>query len=394
MSLDTPDDVLGMSDEDFLKLNDPESLGSGSESPVEETPSPSIPEADGGAVTDPEASAAAPTESGEGDTNASAVDPTVTPTPPVPDAGTDAGAGDQGELPLEQPEGDTTPFKAPSNEEAQAFFVQVMKPFKANGKMIELRSPDEAVSLMQMGANYTRKMQELQPHRKTLLMLQNNNLLDPDKLSFLIDLDRGDPEAVKKFVKDRGIDPLDIDTSTDPAYLGGNHQVTDEEATFRATLEEISSTPAGQEVLQEVSDRWDNTSKEVLWKHPEILGIIQTQRETGVYAAIVAEMDRQITVGKLRADMPFLEAYKAVGDQLYSPSGQANAGTGTVQPEPQPAAPQVLATRVATPKSTPSNHDKAVAASPTRSTPKTASNFVNPLSMSDDDFLKLMENRV
>lgn len=384
MSQDTPSDVLGMSDEDFLKLNDPESLDSSESNAGEETTPPPSEEADGEAGTDPEASVAAPEGAGEGETDASVVNP-VTP------SADEQGGEQQGELPLET-SGEEAPAKGETDY--QAFYNQIMKPFKANGKMIELRNPDEAISLMQMGANYTRKMQELQPHRKTLLMLQNNNLLDPDKLSFLIDLDRGDPEALKKFIKDRGIDPLDIDTSTDPAYLGGNHQVTDEEAAFRASLEELSSTPTGQETLQEINGRWDNTSKEVLWKHPEILGIIQEQRDNGVYANIVAEIDRQVTLGKLRADTPFLEAYKAVGDQLYSPSGQPVAGTGTVQPELQPAAPQVLATRAATPKVTPSNHDKALAASPTRSTPNKASGVINPLSMSDDEFLKLMENRV
>lgn len=54
---------------------------------------------------------------------------------------------------------------------------------------MQVNSVDEAIQLMQMGANYTRKMQELQPHRKTLLMLENNGLLDEGKLSFLIDSD-------------------------------------------------------------------------------------------------------------------------------------------------------------------------------------------------------------
>ena len=65
-------------------------------------------------------------------------------------------------------------------------YEKLMAPFKANGKMITPRSPEEAISLMQMGANYTRKMQELQPYRKVMLMLQNNGLMDEEKLSFLI----------------------------------------------------------------------------------------------------------------------------------------------------------------------------------------------------------------
>jgi hypothetical protein len=222
-------------------------------------------------------------------------------------------------------------------------------------------------------------------------MLQNNNLLDHDKLSFLIDLEKGDPEAVKKFVKDRGIDPMDIDTSTDPAYLGGNHRVSDEEAVFRSTLEDLRSTPEGVETLTEVNNRWDNTSKELLWKNPEVLNAIQEQRTSGVYDAIVAEMERQQTVGKLPATIPFLEAYKIVGDQLVEAySGQ----TQNTVSAPTTPAPTVLATRVAAPKSPISNNDRASAAAPTRGTAPRAQVFENPLAMSDDEFLVKMANRV
>jgi len=52
------------------------------------------------------------------------------------------------------------------------------QPIAANGKTIEIRDADEAVRLMQMGANYTRKMQELAPQRKMLAMLREHELLD------------------------------------------------------------------------------------------------------------------------------------------------------------------------------------------------------------------------
>lgn len=386
-------DFLGMTDEEFLNLNEPASVGSDDESSSAPL---TLDGGEGAANQEPEASAAEPTGSGVGETEAAPENPAPTTLAADPAAKADP-VGEVANIPtdntgpVEEAVGNEG-LKTPSAEEAQAFFMQVMRPFKANGKMVELRSPDEAISLMQMGANYTRKMQELQPHRKTLLMLQNNNLLDADKLSFLIDLDRGDPEAVKKFIKDRGIDPLDIDTSTDPAYLGGNHQVSDEDVAFRTTLDELSSTPAGQETIQEIHSRWDNVSKEMLWKHPDLLSVIQEQRELGVYATISAEIERLQTLGKLRADMPFLEAYKIVGDQLVAESGVAQGQSEA--PAPVSQTPQVLATRAAAPKSPAKNSDQVAAAAPTRGTPTAAQDHVNPLMMADDEFLKLMENRV
>lgn len=269
------------------------------------------------------------------------------------------------------------------------FYEKVMAPFVANGKTIKLKNVDEAIQLMQMGANYTRKMQDIAPHRKVLTMLQNNGLLDEGKLSFLIDLDKKNPEAVKKLVKDSGIDPMEIDTSVEPNYRAGDHRVTDDEVNFKTVLDEVTSTPTGAETVKVINDTWDPTSKEALWKSPEIVAVIHSQREDGTYAKIVEEMDRQRTLGQILPNVPFLQAYKQVGDQLYG----APAGGGTQADKGTPAGakqePVVVATRTAEPKAEVKNGDKAAAASTTRTTPRKAQPLVNPLGMSDEEFLKL-----
>lgn len=279
----------------------------------------------------------------------------------------------------------------------KSFYEKIMAPFTANGKKIELKDPAEAVQLMQMGANYTRKLQELAPHRKILAMLGNNQLLDEGKLSFLIDLDKGDPEAIKKLIKDKGMDPLDIDTNIEPAYQGGSHAVSDQEVAFRTQLEDLSSTDTGKQTLHEVNDKWDQASKDMLFQSPEVLSIIHSQRETGIYSKITDEMDRQRTLGQLSATTPFLEAYKTVGDQLqaagvFNNLGQSNATTEqsniTTGASAAKPTPEVVTTRAATPKPIVDNGDRAGAASPSRSAPGTAKEVKNFLAMSDEDFLK------
>ncbi|MFP3556417.1 hypothetical protein SB861_37740 [Paraburkholderia sp. SIMBA_049] len=280
----------------------------------------------------------------------------------------------------------------------EQFYKQVMAPFKANGKTIELRTPEEAVQLMQMGANYTRKMQDIQPHRKTLLMLENAQLLDPDKLSFLIDVSNGDQKAIQKLLKDKGVDPMSIDTSEDSNYLGGNHKVSDDEANFRTTLSDLGSSEEGKQTLQAVNSTWDQASKEVLWKQPDILTVIHQQRENGVYDRISTEVNRLQALGQIPAGTPFIQAYKAVGDVMQSqgkladlvkpsPAGSAETVHTHTQAEP-------VVTRVAAPKSSVANGEQASAAAATRSTPGKAEKVVNPLALSDDEFLKQMQNRV
>lgn len=269
-------------------------------------------------------------------------------------------------------------------------YNQIMTPFKANGKLIELKSPAEAISLMQMGANYTRKLQDIQPHRKMLMMLENNGLLDEGKLSFLIDLDKKDPEAIKKLVKESGIDPLDIDLDK-VTYRPGDHSVSNDEATFRSTMADlIKSEPTGQETVTEIYENWDDASKEVLWKQPELMTTIHEQRENGIYATITAEVDRLTTLGQIPPNTPFLQAYKAVGDHLAAEAKAAEGGDKTEIESPK----VVVKSRAAAPKSKLDNGDKANAASPTRGSPKAAGTTVNPLAMDDTEFLKQMEGRL
>lgn len=261
------------------------------------------------------------------------------------------------------------------------FYEKIMTPFKANGKLITLKTPEEAIQLMQMGANYTRKMQAIAPYKKTLLMLENNGLLDEDKLSFLIDLDKKNPEAIKKLIKDAGIDPMDIDTSTEPQYKEGSHKVSNEEAAFMTVLDDLKQSQDGMQTIKEINSNWDDASKNILWSSPDIMRTIHQQRENGVYQLIVDEMERQRTLGNISPETPFLVAYKQIGDALVA--------------NKQKAVPQPVAVKVKTVKtSTVKNNEKAKAAAPNRTTPSAPKRFINPLAMSDEEFLKQMKDRL
>lgn len=284
---------------------------------------------------------------------------------------------------LDQKEDTIQNNKTNSNIDYKSFYEKVMAPLKANGKTIQLRSPEEAIQLMQMGANYTKKMQAIAPYRKIITMLESQQLLDEDKLTFLIDLNKKNPEAIKKLIKEANIDPLEIDVSEEPRYQAGNYRVTDTEVNFRNILDELKSTDEGLNTLKVINTTWDDTSKNILWESPEIMQTINEQQLSGVYKLIVDEMDRRKMLGQIPAGMPFLQAYKLVGDSLLQERQKQTASQAR----------QPLATKVMN-KASVENNSKAKRASPPRSTPKPIKKFVNPLSMSDEDFLKQMANRL
>lgn len=386
---------LGMSDEDFLKQNSAENIKD-SDTDVESSTTSkddvAVTAADTVEPAEVTPALSDSTESIETSTSTTVEEESTTASSNVLKDGVDTGQKTSPAALTDQ--GKTTQESSPDYE---GFYKQIMTPFKANGKTIELRNPAEAVQLMQMGANYTRKMQEVSGHRKVLQMLENNGLLDEGKLSFLIDIDKRNPDAIKKLIKDSGLDPMEIDTSEASAYREGNHRVTDEEVSFQSTLESLNSSDSGKDTIQTVHKTWDQASKEVLWKTPEILTVMHEQMQTGVYPRIAAEIDRQRTLGKLQPNVMFLQAYRDVGEEM----SKANAFADLLEPKPEAnrgntqGKAAVVATRVATPKPALANSEKANAASPTRTTPSVSSNkLVNVLAMNDDDFMKQMASRV
>ena len=296
------------------------------------------------------------------------------------------------------PAAEVEPSKPAAAETAsvdyKAFHDQVMAPFQANGKTIQLRSVDEAIQLMQQGANYTRKMQAIAPHRKVLMMLENNGLLDESKLSRLIDLEKKNPDAIRALVKEAGIDPLDIDVHEESTYTPGNHAVPDEAVAFQTTLDEVSSTPDGQETIRQITASWDPESKAELWKDPSILGTIHQQRISGVYDRVVAEIERQRTIGAIPANVSLLNAYRVIGERMTQ-AGAFQDLVAAQQAAQRPSVQHPVATRVASAKPAVTNSGKVSAAAPTRTaTPRRAEAFINPLAMSDDEFMKQFANRV
>lgn len=205
----------------------------------------------------------------------------------------------------------------PAAIDYEAAYKKIMAPFKANGREIQLQSPEEAIKLQQMGANYTKKMQALQPNLRLVKMLENNELLDEGQLSYLIDLHQKKPEAIQKLLADSKFDPLEADVEKAATYVPGDHRVSESEVQFQTVLDDVESTPTGQELISEVAKQWDADSRQALFKDPRVLTEINNQKANGLYGLISAEVERRRVLGDLQG-VPFLTAYEAVGKDLHA----------------------------------------------------------------------------
>ena len=198
----------------------------------------------------------------------------------------------------------------------ESAYKKVSEPFKANGVDIQVKEPDDIVRLMQMGANYQKKMSQLKPHLKIIKMLENNDLLKEDKLHNLIDISKKDPKALTKLIKESTLDPLDIDKDAPTDYEPTDYSVSDKEIELDQVLEDIKDTDTFNRTINVLTKDWDAESKQLISEQPEIIRAVNTHMSNGVFDKVNAILQRDKALGKTEG-LPDVEAYKQIADYLF-----------------------------------------------------------------------------
>lgn len=289
------------------------------------------------------------------------------------------------------------------------FRKAIMAPLKANKRDIEIRSVDEARTLMSKGANYGRKMQILAPHLKTIKMLEDNGIQNEQELAFLIDLRNKNPGAIQKLLKDSQFDTLAFNPEDNVDYTPQTPVVTDRAVQFNSAVEDLlDNHETGRELLSSIQGNWDAQSVEALADNTQTLYDLNQHKASGVYDVIMSEMDRQKALGTIPAHLTTMQAYTIIGDHIRDNEGfdahltpeQIERITKRTMQNPAPAAMvtqrQPVATRVAVPRPSVQNNDKArAAASTTKSTAKQPTLSVAAVAkLSDDEFMKQFSGRL
>ena len=222
----------------------------------------------------------------------------------------------------------------------KAEYTRIMSPFRANKTEMAVQDVDEVRTLMQMGANYSKKMGGLKPNLQAVKMLKNNDLLDESKISFMIDVHKGDPTAISKLLKDLDIDPMSLDGGDldDKIYTPTDkYNVSSNEMDLDAVLDDIKDSAAYKETIEVVGNLWDDASRQVINDSPQVLSIINSHMESGIYTKIAERVQRDRMFGKL-GNMSDIHAYKQVGDAMQAAGeldlDQDNSGNATASNKP------------------------------------------------------------
>ena len=364
-------DYLAMSDEDIMNMTDPVVPTESTETSEEEE------------------------QPDESQTNTST---TEQPTDTDPDESEDNAEGES--TPPTEEEGSETEGDGETEEDTSSTdskkidyeteYKKLTAPFKANGRDFSVDSVDDAITLMQMGANYNKKMAALKPSLKVLKLLENNGLLDEKKLSYFIDLDKKDPGAVKQLLKESGLDYSELDNNEELVYKPQLYSVDDKELAVDEIVASIEHSPSFNKTTQIISKEWDQASKRVIAETPQLISVINDHVSRGIFDVITKEVDKARMLGRFTG-VSDIEAYRQVGDAIQAQGGFNHLGN--------PKVPEKAKTIVPNPKPQQDQedklNDKRKAAGPTKgkASTTTAAMDLNPLSMSDEAFEQMVKDK-
>ena len=277
------------------------------------------------------------------------------------------------------------PEDKPAERDYKAELAKVLAPFKANGRDIQVDSVEDAIQLMQKGANYHKKMEGIKPRLAQLKLLEQQGLLEGDKLNFLIDLAKGDRGAINRLIKEHSVDTLELDGDKAKEYQANDYVADEVAVDVDNVLDDLRETSQFSKLMDTVGNKWDNASRKAILAAPDTLRDISAHMESGIYEVVQDRVATERALGRL-IGLSSLDAYRTVGERMYK-EGKFNGVANTTTPPPKVAA--VVSAPVTKPVSDEKKKQKLAASPSGKKTVVKVEETFDPLNMSDEDFLKL-----
>lgn len=230
----------------------------------------------------------------------------------------DSGEQDQEEEVEEDEAVVEEPEESDNPEEVEVAKTDTQKySFKANGQEFEF-TEDEIKSqfgkVFGQAMNYTQKMQELKPWRTTISALKDNKISHED-INLMIDVLKGDKQAIAAVLQKTGVDSLDIDTDN-VAYAPKEYGRSDTELEIADVVSEISRDQEYGITAHIVDRQWDDESRRVLAGKPEYIKALHIDVKTGEFDKInPLAIKYKVADGGRRSDIDY---YMEAAKMLYS----------------------------------------------------------------------------
>ena len=181
--------------------------------------------------------------------------------------------------------------------------------FKANGREYKF-TQDEIMAqfpkIFGQAMDYTKKTQAMKPWRKTIDAIEEAKL-GHDDINLMIDVMKGNKEAIAEVLKRTGVDSLEIDTENSK-YTPNDYGRDDKALAIKDIIEEISVDREYEITHKVLSKEWDEKSFRKMTDDPELIRLLHNDVKSGTFDKVqaVAEKIKVFDRG-LKTDLEYYE---------------------------------------------------------------------------------------
>jgi len=188
--------------------------------------------------------------------------------------------------------------------------------FKANGQEYEFTT-DEIMEhfpkVFGQAMDYTKKMQAIKPWRKTIDAIEQAGL-QHDDVNLAIDVLNGDKDALSEVLKRKGIDALDLDTE-ESNYVAKDYGRDENTLDVADVIKSIEGDEKFETTRNILAKGWDDSSYRELTSNPELIRLLHTDVQNGMYDTIQPIANKlKVYGGNTKSD---LEYYKEAAQQYF-----------------------------------------------------------------------------
>ena len=196
--------------------------------------------------------------------------------------------------------------------------------FKANGREYEFTETEvreQFPKIFGQAMDYTKKMQAIKPWRKTIDAIEGAQL-SHDDVNLMIDVLKGDKDAVAAVLKRTGVDALDLDVEAS-RYVPKDYGRDDKALAVKDVVDEISGDAEYSTTYKILTKEWDDASFREMTSDPELMKLLHIDVKSGMYEVVqpIAEKLRVYDRGK-RSNLDY---YKEAARVYFNEQAQAAA---------------------------------------------------------------------
>ena len=207
--------------------------------------------------------------------------------------------------------------------------------FTANGKEVEgFKDPADLIRAQQMLHGYSDKMKVFKEYRPFIKALEERKLTtDAEKFNLAMNLLDGDPEAIKKVLKEKGIDPLELDLE-DIKYTAKNVLPSKAQMLIEETYEQAENLGIGDKFSRVVNKDWDVNSLQELVNNGAVRNDLLQHLNDGTYEIVNNEIKRMELLDSNGAldGMSSIDKYRVAVKRLQQQNLQQAPVQDTVKP--------------------------------------------------------------